>query len=132
MTMTDPIADMITRIRNASRASIRRLDIPASNMKRRIAEILLENNYVRSVDYIEDEIQGILRLRLRYTPEGKSVIKGIQRISKPGLRTFMGKKKLLRGSRKLGTVILSTSSGLMTDKDAVTRGVGGEALFRIW
>jgi small subunit ribosomal protein S8 len=132
MTMTDPIADMITRIRNASRASIRRLDIPASNMKRRIAEILLENNFLRSVDYIEDEIQGILRVRLRYTPEGKSVIKGIQRISKPGLRTFMGKKDLLKGSRKLGTVVLSTSSGLMTDKDAVTRGVGGEALFRIW
>jgi small subunit ribosomal protein S8 len=132
MTMTDPIADMITRIRNASRASIRRLDIPASNMKRRIAEILLENNFLRSVDYIEDEIQGILRVRLRYTPEGISVIRGIQRISKPGLRTFMGKKELLKGSRKLGTVVLSTSSGLMTDKDAVTRGVGGEALFRIW
>ena len=132
MTMTDPIADMITRIRNASRASIRRLDIPASNMKRRVAEILLENNFLRSVDYIEDEIQGILRVRLRYTPEGKSVIRGIQRISKPGLRTFMGKKELLKSSRKLGTVVLSTSSGLMTDKDAVTRGVGGEALFRIW
>jgi small subunit ribosomal protein S8 len=132
MTMTDPIADMITRIRNASRASIRRLDIPASNMKRRIAEILLENNYIRTVDYIEDEIQGILRIRLRYTPEGKSVIKGIRRLSKPGLRTFMGKKELHKGSRKLGTVVLSTSSGLMTDKDAVTRGVGGEALFRIW
>ena len=78
MTMTDPIADMITRIRNASRASIRRLDVPASTMKKRIAEILLENNFIRSVDYIEDEIQGILRLRLRYTPEGKSVIRGIR------------------------------------------------------
>jgi small subunit ribosomal protein S8 len=132
MTMTDPVADMITRIRNASRASIRRLDIPASNTKKRIAEILLENNFIRSVDYIEDEIQGILRIRLRYTPEGKSVIKGIQRISRPGLRSFMGKKELMRGSRKLGTVVLSTSSGLMTDRDAITQGVGGEALFRIW
>jgi len=132
MTMTDPVADMITRIRNASRASIRRLDIPASKTKKRIAEILLENNFIRSVDYIEDEIQGILRIRLRYTPEGKSVIKGIQRISRPGLRNFMGKKELMRGSRKLGTVVLSTSSGLMTDRDAITQGVGGEALFRIW
>jgi small subunit ribosomal protein S8 len=132
MTMTDPIADMITRIRNASRASIRRLDIPASNAKRRVAEILLENNFVRSVDYIEDEIQGILRIRLRYTPEGKSIIKGIQRISRPGLRTYMGRKELLKGTRKLGTVVLSTSSGLMTDKDAIARGIGGEALFRIW
>jgi len=132
MTMTDPISDMITRIRNASRASIRRLDIPASKTKKRIAEILLENNFIRSVDYIEDEIQGILRIRLRFTPEGKSVIKGIQRISRPGLRNFMGKKELIRGSRKLGTVVLSTSSGLMTDKDAMTQGVGGEALFRIW
>jgi len=132
MTMTDPIADMLTRIRNASRASIRRLDMPASKAKKRIAEILLENNFIRSVDYIEDDIQGILRLRLKYTPEGKSLIKGITRISTPGLRTYMSKKDIVKGSRKPGMLILSTSSGLMTQKDAITKGVGGEAMFRIW
>jgi small subunit ribosomal protein S8 len=132
MTMTDPIADMLTRLRNASRASIRRLDMPASKSKKRIAEILLENNFIRSVDYIEDEIQGILRLRLKYTPEGKSFIKGIKRISTPGLRSYMSKKDILKGSRKPGMLILSTSSGLMTQKDAITNGVGGEAMFRIW
>ncbi|MCP4581608.1 MAG: 30S ribosomal protein S8 [candidate division Zixibacteria bacterium] len=132
MTMTDPIADMLTRIRNASRASIRRLDMPASNARKKIAAILLENNFIRSVDYIEDEIQGILRLRLKYTPEGKSVIKGIKRISTPGLRVYRGKKDLVKGSRKPGMVILSTSAGLMTERDAITEGVGGEAMFRIW
>jgi small subunit ribosomal protein S8 len=132
MTMTDPIADMLTRLRNASRASIRRLDMPASKSKKRIAEILLENNFIRSVDYIEDDIQGILRLRLKYTPEGMSVIKGIKRISTPGLRSYMSKKDILKGSRKPGMLILSTSSGLMTQKEAIAKGVGGEAMFRIW
>ena len=82
MTMTDPIADLLTRLRNASRASIRRLEIPASNMKKGIMEILLENNFVRSVEYFDDDVQGVLRVRLRYTPEGESVIKGIKRIIK--------------------------------------------------
>ena len=132
MTMTDPIADMLTRIRNASRASIRKLDMPASKTKKRIAEILLENNFLRSVEYVEDDVQGILRLRLRYTREGKSTIKGIERISRPGLRTYRGKRDLVKGSRKPGMVIVSTSSGLMTEKDAVSQGIGGEALFRIW
>jgi len=132
MTMTDPIADMLTRLRNASRASIRRLDMPASKAKKRIAEILLENNYVRSVEYIEDDIQGILRIRLKYTSEGQSLIKGIKRISTPGLRSYMSKKDIVKGSRKPGMIILSTSSGLMTQRDAIANGVGGEAMFRIW
>jgi small subunit ribosomal protein S8 len=132
MTMTDPIADMITRIRNASRASIRRLDMPASKMKRQVAEILLENNFIRSVDFVDDDLQGILRIRLKYTPDGISVIKGIQRISKPGLRTYQGKKDMLKGSRKPGMIVVSTSSGIMSEKDAITRGIGGEILFRIW
>ncbi len=88
-------------------------------MKRRVAEILLENNFIRSVDYIEDDIQGILRIRLKYTPEGKSIIKGIKRISKPGLRDYRGNKDILKGSRKPGMIVLSTSSGIMTEKDAV-------------
>lgn len=132
MTMTDPIADLLTRIRNASMASIRRLDIPASKMKKRIAEILLENNFIRSIDYIEDDLQGILRIRLKYTPEGKSIIRGIIRVSKPGLRVYKNKKDLIKGSRRPGMVILSTSSGIMTEKNAIQTGVGGEALFRIW
>ncbi len=132
MTMTDPIADLLTRIRNASKASIRRLEVPASKMKKRIAEILLENNFIRSVDYIEDDIQGILRIRLKYTPEGASVIKGIKRISRPGLRAYSAKKDLYKGSRKPGMIILSTSSGIMTEKEAIHKGIGGEALFRIW
>jgi small subunit ribosomal protein S8 len=132
LTMTDPIADLLTRIRNASRASIRRLDIPASKMKKRIAEILLENNFVRAVDYIEDDLQGILRIRLKYTAEGKSVIKGLKRISKPGLRVYQSKKDLVKGSRKPGMVILSTSTGIMTERNAIQNGIGGEALFRIW
>jgi len=132
MTMTDSIADMLTRIRNASRASIRRLDMPASKLRKRIAEILLENNFIRSVDYIEDDLQGILRLRLKYTTEGKSVISDIQRLSKPGLRQFMSKKDLVKGSRKPGMFVLSTSSGLMTGKEAIRQGLGGEAMFRIW
>lgn len=132
MTMTDPIADMLTRLRNASRASIRRLDMPASKAKKRIAEILLENNFIRSVEYIEDDIQGILRIRLKYTSEGQSLIKGIKRISTPGLRSYMSKKDIVKGSRKPGMIILSTSSGLMTQKNAIANGVGGEAMFRIW
>jgi small subunit ribosomal protein S8 len=132
MTMTDPIADMLTRLRNACRASIRRLDIPASRMKKQIAEILLENNFLRSVEYIDDDLQGILRIRLKYTPDGKSVIKGIRRVSKPSLKVYSSKKDLFKSSRKPGMMVLSTSSGIMTEKEAVRKGVGGEALFRIW
>ncbi len=133
MSMTDPIADLLTRLRNAFRAGHRRVDIPASKLKLQIADLLVELNFIRSVDFIEDNIQGILRIRLRYTPESKSVISGLERISKPGLRTYWTRKDLTKGTRrKMGTVILSTSRGLMTDKGALDSGVGGEALFRIW
>jgi small subunit ribosomal protein S8 len=132
MSMTDPIADFLTRIRNALKAGHRRVDIPASKLKLQIAELLVELNFLRSVDFIEDNIQGILRIRLKYTPESKSVISGLDRISKPGLRTYLTGKDLTRGTRKMGTVILSTSKGLMTDKTALDSRVGGEALFRVW
>ncbi|OQX91592.1 MAG: 30S ribosomal protein S8 [candidate division Zixibacteria bacterium 4484_95] len=132
MTMTDPIADMLTRIRNASRVSIRRVDIPASKLKRKISEVLLENNFIRSIDYVEDGLQGILRIRLRYTPDGISVIKGIKRISRPGLRIYKNKKDLIKGSKQPGMLVLSTSSGVMNEKEAIRRGISGEALFRIW
>jgi len=130
--MTDPIADMLTRIRNASRVSIRRVDIPASKLKRKISEVLLENNFIRSIDYVEDGLQGILRIRLRYTPDGISVIKGIKRISRPGLRIYKNKKDLIKGSKQPGMLVLSTSSGVMNEKEAIRRGISGEALFRIW
>lgn len=132
MSMTDPIADLLTRLRNAFRAGHRRVDIPASKLKLQIADLLVEMNFIRSVDFIEDNIQGILRIRLKYTPESKSVISGLERISKPGLRTYLTRKDLTKGTRKMGTVILSTSRGLMTDKSALDSGVGGEALFKIW
>ena len=132
MSMTDPIADLLTRLRNAFRAGHRRVDIPASKLKLQIADLLVELNFIRSVDFIEDNIQGILRIRLKYTPESKSVISGLERISKPGLRTYLTRKDLTKGTRKMGTVILSTSRGLMTDKNALDSGVGGEALFKIW
>jgi small subunit ribosomal protein S8 len=130
--MTDPIADFLTRIRNAFRAGHRRVDIPASKLKLQIAELLVELNFLRSVDFIDDNMQGILRIRLKYTPESKSVISGLERISRPGLRTYLTRRDLTRGARKMGTVILSTSKGLMTDKSALDSGLGGEALFRIW
>jgi len=132
MSMTDPIADFLTRIRNAFRAGHRRVDIPASELKLQIAELLVELNFLRSVDFIEDNIQGILRIRLKYTPESKSIISGLERISRPGLRIYLTRKDLTRSTRKMGMVILSTSRGLMADKSAVDSGVGGEALFRVW
>jgi len=132
MSMSDPIADFLTRIRNARSARHRRVDIPASNLKLKIAELLVELNYLRSVDYIEDGKQGILRIRLKYTPDSESVISGLERVSKPGLRIHMTKKDLVKGSRKMGNVVLSTSRGLMTDKNALEAGIGGEVLFRVW
>jgi len=132
MSMTDPIADFLTRIRNACNARHRRVDIPASNLKLKIAELLVDMNYLRSVDYIEDSKQGILRIRLKYTPDSESVISGLERVSKPGLRIHMTKKDLVKGSRKMGNMVLSTSQGLMTDKNALEAGIGGEALFRVW
>lgn len=130
--MTDPIADFLTRIRNACRAGHRRVDIPASNLKLQIAELLVKLNFLRSVDFIEDSKQGILRIRLKYTPDSKSVISGIERVSRPGLRTYLTRKDLVRSARGMGTTILSTSRGLMTDTGALESGVGGEALFKIW
>ena len=130
--MTDPIADFLTRVRNACTARHRRVDIPASNLKLKIAELLVDMNYLRSVDYIDDSKQGILRIRLKYTPDSESVISGLERVSKPGLRNYVTRKDLVKGSRKMGSLVLSTSQGLMTDKKALEAGVGGEALFRIW
>jgi len=132
MSMTDPIADFLTRIRNGFRAGHRRLDIPASNLKHKIANLMVEQNFLRSVDFIEDGLQGVLRIRLKYTPDSQSVITGLERISKPGLRRYLTKKDLTKNTRKMGMVVLSTSQGIMTDKKALEEGLGGEALFRVW
>jgi small subunit ribosomal protein S8 len=132
MSMTDPVADFLTRIRNACKANHRKVDIPASNLKLKIAEKLVEMNFLRSVDYVEDNVQGVLRIRLKYTPDSDSVISGIERVSKPGLRKYSTNKDLLGSKRKMGTIVLSTSGGLLTDHEALEAGVGGESLFRIW
>ncbi len=132
MSMTDPIADFLTRIRNGCKARFRRVDIPASNLKLKMAELLVEMNFLRSVDFIEDSKQGLLRIKLKYTSDSESVITGLDRVSKPGLRIYMTNKDLAKRTRKMGTTVLSTSSGLMTDKKALEAGVGGEVLFKIW
>ena len=132
MSVTDTIGDFLTRIRNASGAKQRRVTVPASNVRLRVAELLQRLNYLRSVDFVEDGKQGMLVVKLRYTPDSKSVITGLERISRPGLRIYFDKNKLSAHSRKMGTVVLSTSRGLMTDKEALEAGVGGEALFRVW
>jgi small subunit ribosomal protein S8 len=132
MSMTDPIADFLTRIRNAAKAKQRRVDIPASNMKMGLAELLKRLNFLRTVDFVEDGKQGMLAIRLKYTPDSRSVITGLRRISKPGLRIYYDRDKLAAGSRRMGIIVLSTSKGLMTDKEALEAGVGGEALFRVW
>lgn len=132
MQITDAIADMLTRVRNASSAKHEFVDVPASNMKRAIAKILLEEGYVKSVEEISDEKQGIVRINLKYTGNKQNVITGIKRISKPGLRVYAAKDEIPKVLGGLGIAILSTSRGVMTDKKARTEGVGGEVLAFVW
>jgi small subunit ribosomal protein S8 len=132
MQTTDAVADMLTRIRNASSAKHESVDIPASNLKKEIARILLEEGYVRGVDIIDDNKQGIIRITLKYTMNKQNVITGIKRISKPGLRVYAGRDELPKVLGGLGTAIISTSKGIMTDKKARTEGVGGEVLAFVW
>ena len=132
MNTTDPIADMLTRIRNANSAKFKTVDIPASKMKRSIAEILFNEGYIKSYEEISNENQGILRISLKYTEKGKKVISGLKRISKPGLRIYAAKDELPRVLNGLGIALISTSKGVMTDKEARNAGVGGEVLAYIW
>ena len=132
MVTTDPIADMLTRIRNASQANFKTVDIPASNMKRDIAEILLNEGYIKAYEEIKNDNQGIIRVSLKYTDKGKRVISGLKRISKPGLRIYASKEELPRVLNGLGIALISTSKGVMTDKKARELGVGGEVLAYIW
>lgn len=132
MNITDPIADMLTRIRNASQANFKTVDIPASNMKRDIAEILLNEGYIKAYEEIKNDNQGIIRVSLKYTDKGKRVISGLKRISKPGLRIYASKEELPKVLNGLGIALISTSKGVMTDKKARELGVGGEVLAYIW
>ena len=132
MQITDAIADMLTRVRNASSAKHETVDIPASNIKKDIARILLDEGYVKGVEFIEDGKQGIIRIALKYTGNKQNVISGIKRISKPGLRVYASKDELPKVLGGLGIAIMSTSKGVMTDKKARAEGVGGEVLAFVW
>ena len=132
MNTTDPIADMLTRIRNANSAKHKTVDVPASKMKTAIAEILFKEGYIKSFEIINNENQGIIRITLKYDEKGTRVIDGIKRISKPGLRVYAGKEELTRVLNGLGIAIISTSKGLKTDKEAREAGMGGEVLAYIW
>ena len=132
MQITDPIADMLTRIRNANNAKHASVDIPCSNMKKSIAEILLEEGYIKNYQIIDDGKQGIIRVTLKYAENKQRVISGIKRISKPGLRVYAAKEDLPRVLRGLGIAIISTSKGIMTDKNARKENVGGEVLAYVW
>ena len=129
--MTDPIADMLTRIRNALTAKHETVEIPASNMKKAIAEILLSEGYIKGVETVDDGLSGKIVVALKYA-EGKSVISGLKRVSKPGLRNYAGAENMPKVLGGLGTAIVSTSKGIMTDKQAKAANVGGEVLCFIW
>lgn len=132
MQITDPIADLLTRIRNASSAKHPSVDIPASNLKKAICKILVEEGYVKGVQVIEDNKQGMLRVTLRYQQNGQPVIAGLRRVSKPGLRIYTNCEDMPRVMKGLGTAIISTSKGVMTDKAARAAHVGGEVLAFVW
>ena len=132
MQITDPIADMLTRIRNANSAKHDTVDIPASNMKKAIAEILLEEGYVKNFQIIDDGTQGIIRVALKYNAGKEKVIQGLRRVSKPGLRVYAGADELPKVLKGLGIAIISTSKGVMTDKKAREAHVGGEVLAFVW
>lgn len=132
MHITDPIADMLTRIRNANNARHVTVDIPASKMKKSVADILLREGYIKKVEVIEDGIQGIIRVTLKYAENKQKVLTGLKRVSKPGLRSYASKDELPRVLKGLGIAIISTSKGIMTDKDARRQNVGGEVLAFIW
>ena len=132
MNTTDPIADMLTRIRNANNAKFKTVDVPASKIKKSIAERLVEEGYIKSFEEIDDGVQGILRITLKYDEKGKRVISGLRRISKPGLRIYSSKDELPKVLNGLGIALISTSKGIVTDKKARELGVGGEVLAYIW
>jgi small subunit ribosomal protein S8 len=132
MHITDPIADMLTRIRNANSAKHETVDIPASNMKKAIAQILLDEGYIASYKVIEDEKQGVIRVTLKYGENKTQVITGLRRVSKPGLRIYSNVEEMPKVMKGLGIAIVSTSKGIMTDREARKLNVGGEVLAFVW
>jgi small subunit ribosomal protein S8 len=132
MQITDPIADMLTRIRNANSAKHDTVDIPASNMKKAIASILLEEGYIKNFQIIDDGTQGVIRVTLKYNAGKEAVVSGLRRVSKPGLRVYAGADELPKVLKGLGIAIISTSKGVMTDKKAREAHVGGEVLAFVW
>ena len=132
MHITDPVADMLTRIRNANNAKHETVDIPASNMKKSIAQILLDEGYIKAYQIINDDTQGTIRVTLKYNAGKEKAITGLRRVSKPGLRVYVGADELPQVLRGLGIAIVSTSKGVMTDKAARAAHVGGEVLAFIW
>ena len=132
MQITDPVADMLTRIRNANSAKHETVDVPASNLKKAIAQILLDEGYIKSFQIVEDGTQCIIRITLKYLAGKEKVISGLRRVSKPGLRVYAGADELPRVLKGLGIAIISTSKGVMTDKAARANHVGGEVLAFVW
>ena len=132
MQITDPVAYMLTRIRNANTAKHESVDVPASNLKKAIAKILLDEGYIKSYEIVEDGTQGIIRIQLKYLSGKEKVISGLRRVSKPGLRVYAGADELPRVLKGLGIAIISTSKGVMTDKAARANHVGGEVLAFVW
>ena len=132
MHITDPVADMLTRIRNANSAKHDTVDVPASNMKKSIAQILLDEGYIKNFQIVDDGTQGVIHITLKYNAGKEKVITGLRRVSKPGLRVYVGADELPRVLRGLGIAIISTSKGVMTDKKARELHVGGEVLAVVW
>lgn len=132
MTMSDPIADMLTRIRNANMVRHEKLEVPASNLKKEIAEILKREGFIRDVEYVEDNKQGIIRIFLKYGKNDERVITGLKRISKPGLRVYAKSNEVPKVLNGLGIALVSTSNGVLTDKEARAKQVGGEVVAYVW
>ena len=132
MQITDTIADMLTRIRNANSAKHPTVDVPASNMKKQIAQILVDEGYIKSFRVIDDDKQGVIRITLKYTENKSQVITGLRRVSKPGLRIYSNSKDMPKVMKGLGIAIVSSSKGIMTDREARKNNVGGEVLAFVW
>ena len=132
MSMTDPIADMITRVRNGMAVEKKFVDIPSSNLKKRIAFILKEESYIKDFMFIQNDVKTMIRIFLKYDRKGEAVISGIERVSRPGLRVYVGRSEIPRVLDGLGISILSTSKGVISNKTAKRIGVGGEILCKVW
>ena len=130
--LTDPIADMLTRIRNANKAGHEKLDVPASILKSEIASLLKRERYIKNFKFIEDRKQGVLRIYLRYGPNNERIITNLKRVSKPGLRRYKGSEDILKVFNGLGMAIISTSKGILTDRECRKMNVGGEILCEVW